>query len=137
MPSVVYYPGYSQVQVQENLLVQTISSITQDLNMVITTMENHGYVAGMKLTFLIPPQFGMVQLNGLNGQVLQLTPNTLTIDIDSRSFTPFAYPSPLPSAFTPPSVIPNSSGPYLSPLPMPYGNQDSFEGAIFNNGLSP
>lgn len=137
MPSVIYYPGYSQVQVQENLLIQTIASITQAFQMVVTTVVNHGYVSGMKVRFLIPTQFGMVQLNGIEGQVLQLTPNTLTIDIDSRNFTPFAYPSPLPNAYTNPSVIPNSSGPYLPPLPLPYGNQDSFEGTIYNNGLVP
>lgn len=137
MPSVIYYPGYSQVQVQENLRVQTIASITQANPMMITTVDDHSYNAGMNVTFLIPVSFGMQQLNNLNGQVISLTSNTLTINIDSINFTPFAYPSPLPSAFTPPSVIPNASGPYLSPQPLPFGNQDSFEGAIFNNGLAP
>lgn len=134
MTSITYYPGYSQVQVQENLRVQTISSITQAFPMVITTINDHDYVAGMQVRFLIPSQFGMVQLNNLIGQVTQLTLNTLTINIDSTNFTPFAYPSPLPNAYTPPSVIPNSSGPYLPPFPLPYGNQDSFEGTIFNAG---
>lgn len=134
MTSVVYYPGYSQVQVQENLRVQTIASITQSYPMVVTTTQDHDYVLGMKVTFLIPSNFGMVQLNGKNAQVSDLTSDTLTIDLDSTNFTPFAYPSPLPDAYTPPSVIPNSSGPYLPPLPLPYGNQDSFEGVIFNNG---
>lgn len=134
MSSVVYYPGYSQVQVQENLLVQTIASITNANPMVVTTVKNHGYVPGMKVTFLIPQQFGMVQLNNLIGQVTQLTSNTLTINIDSTHFTPFAAPSPLPSAYTNPSVIPNNSGPYLAPLPLPYGNQDSFQGVFYNNG---
>ena len=134
MSSVVYYPGYSQVQVQENLRVQTILSITQANPMVVTTVEDHGYVAGMNVTFFIPIQFGMVQLNGRNGQVLSLTSDTLTININSLNFSVFSYPSPLPSAYTPPSVIPNASGPYLPPQPLPYGNQDSFEGVIFNNG---
>lgn len=136
MSSVVYYPGYSQVQVQENLRVQTISSITNANPMVVTTVNNHGYVAGVNVTFLIPPQFKMTQLNNINAQVMQVSSNTLTINLDSRNFSVFAYPSPLPSAYTPPSVIPNSSGPYLPPLPLPYGNQDSFEGAIYNAGVA-
>lgn len=135
MSSVMYYPGYSQVQVQDNLIVQTIESITQAYPMVVTTVRNHGYVAGMMVRFLIPPSFGMIELNAVNAQVISITSDTLTIDVDSTNFSSFSYPSPLPSAFTPPSVIPNSSGPYLPPKPLPYGNQNSFEGVIYNQGL--
>jgi hypothetical protein len=132
--SVIYYPGYSQVQVQENLRVQTIASITNANPMIVTTVNAHDYPAGVMVTFLIPTQFGMVQLNGINVQVISVTSNTLTINLDSTNFSVFSYPAPLPSAYTNPSVIPNSSGPYLPPLPLPYGNQDSFEGVIFNDG---
>ncbi len=133
--SVMYYPGYSQVQVVENLVWKTIASITLAFPMVITTTEDHHYPAGVKIRFQIPSQFRMVQLNGVQSQVLSVTNNTLTINVDSRNYTPFTYPSPLPEAYTPPVVIPDSSGPYLPPLPLPYGNQDSFEGVIYNNGL--
>jgi hypothetical protein len=133
--SVIYYPGYSQVQVQENLRVQTIASITKANPMVLTTVDDHDYVIGMAVRFFIPNQFGMVQLNNLIGQVISLTTNTLTINLDSTNFSVFSYPSPLPSAYTPPSVIPNNSGPYLPPLPLPFGNQISFEGTIYNNGV--
>lgn len=135
MSSVIYYPGYSQVQVHDNLLVKTISSITNADPMVVTTSDNHNYVLGMMVTFLIPAQFGMVQLNNIIGQVINVTPNTLTINLNSTNFSVFSYPSPLPSAYTPPSVIPNNSGPYLPPLPLPFGNQTSFEGVIYNNGV--
>lgn len=134
MTSIMYYPGYSQQVVTPNLTTKVIESISQAYPMVLTTVEDHGYLAGMDVTFLIPNQFGMTQLNGVNAQVLEVTDNTLTINLDSRSFYSFVYPSPLPSAYTPPSVIPNSSGPYLSPQPLPFGNQDSFEGVIFNAG---
>jgi hypothetical protein len=134
MSTVMYYPGYSQVQVKMNLTWQVIASITQEFPMVITTINNHNYVAGMQIKFLIPLAFGMQQLNNLRGQVTQLTSNTLTINIDSTNFTPFAYPSPLPSAYTFPTVFSDSSGPYLPPLPLPYANETSFEGAIYNGG---
>jgi hypothetical protein len=135
MTVVQYYPGYSQLQVHENLLVRTILSITNSYPMIVTTSGDHGYVLGMRVNFLIPVQFGMTELNDINVQVINLTSDTLTINVDSISFTPFAYPSPLPSAYTPPSVIPYSSGPYLAPQPLPYGNQESFEGTIYNNGV--
>ncbi len=134
-PVIQYYPGYSQVQVKENLIVRTIASITQAYPMVVTTTVNHQYPAGIDITFLIPTQFGMVQLNNKNAQVISVTNNSLTVNLDSSNFTAFAYPSPLPSAYTPPSVIPNASGPYLPPLPLPFGNQDSFEGVIYNAGV--
>lgn len=132
--SITYYPGYSQVIVTPNLRTQTILSITNANPMVVTTVNNHEYVAGMEVSFLIPTQFKMVQLNNVVAQVLQVTNNTLTINLDSKNFSVFSYPSPLPNAYTPPSVIPNSSGPYLKPFPLPYGNQDSFKGTIYNAG---
>lgn len=134
MSSIIYYPGYSQIVVSQNLRTQTIASITNAMPMVLTTDDDHGYVSGMVVTFLIPTQFGMWELSGKTGQVLSLTSDTLTIDIDSTNFSLFSYPSPLPSAYTNPSVIPNNSGPYIPPLPLPYGNQDSFEGTQYNIG---
>ena len=132
--SIQYYPGYSQIIIERNLRTQKIASITNANPCVVTTSNTHYYPAGMTVTFLIPTQFGMVQLNNMNLQVLSVTSNTLTVNVDSTNFGVFAYPSPLPSAYTNPSVIPNASGPYLPPLPLPYGNQDSFEGVEFNNG---
>lgn len=134
--SIMYYPGYSQVVVTPNLRTRTILSITNASPMVVTTDGDHGYVAGMEVRFLIPTAFGMQELNKLNAvQVLSLTSNTLTINLDSTHFTTFQYPGSLPTAYTPPSVIPNNSGPYFPPLPLPYGNQTSFEGVIYNNGM--
>jgi hypothetical protein len=131
---VTYYPGYSQTQVQENLRCKTIESVTNANPCVVTTVNDHGYVAGMKVRFLIPIAFGMTQLNEINVQVTSVTSDTLTLDLDSSNFNIFSYPNPLPSAFTNPSVIPNSSGPYLPPKPLGYGNQDSFEGVVYNAG---
>lgn len=134
MSSIIYYPGYSQLQVKENLTVQTIASISNSNPMIVTTVNNHGYVAGMNVSFLIPVQYGMFQLNTLNAQVLAVTDNTLTVNVDSTNFSTFSYPSPLPSAYTPASIVPNASGAYLPPQPLPYGNENSFQGIIYNNG---
>lgn len=132
--SVIYYPGYSQVQVQDNLIVKTIASITQSNPATLTTTSDHNYVAGMNVSFLIPKAFGMQELNKFVVQVLTASTNTLILNVDTRQFSPFAYPSPLPTAYTPPSIIPNSSGPFLPPQPLPFGNQNSFEGVTYNAG---
>lgn len=134
MTSVTYYPGYSQVQVTENLIVRTILSITQSQKMVVTTSEDAKYRVGMKVRFLIPIQFGMQELNIIDAQVVDANGAVITLSVDSSRFSPFSYPSSLPNAYTPPSIIPNSSGPYVGIPPLPYGNQDSFEGTIYNAG---
>ncbi len=132
---VEYYPSYGQLQVTNNLVVRQIESVTQAYPAVLTTTVDHGYVAGMMVTFLIPPSFGMVQLNNLTLQVLSVTANTLSLNVDTTSFAPFVAYDPSPNAFTPASVIPQSSGAYFAPLPLPYGNENSFEGVIYNSGL--
>ena len=133
--SVMYYPGYSQIQVSQNLIWQNIVSITNANPCVVTTVNDHNYPAGVKVRFNIPTAFGMQQLNSLTAQIISVTNNTMTLALDTLNFLPFAYPSSLPEAYTSPTVFANSSGPYLPPLPLPYGNQDSFEGVIFNNGF--
>ena len=133
MTSVIYYPGYSQITVTPNLRHHQIASITQANPMVLTTTDTHNYRAGVNVGFLIPVQFGMVQLNANNGNIISVTPTTMTIAIDSTNFTPFAYPSPLPSAYTPPSVYANAEGIAPKP-PLPYGNERSFDGTIYNAG---
>lgn len=134
MSAVIYYPGYSQVQVTDNLVIRIPTSISNAYPMIVQTSVNHRYVIGMKVRFQIPKMFGMQELNELEGQVIDLTDDQLAINIDSTRFSPFAYPVSLPQSFTYPSIIPNSSGPYLPPLPLPFGNQTSFKGVIFNNG---
>lgn len=133
--SIIYYPGYSQMIVTQNLRTMVISSINNANPMVVTTVENHGYVQGMEVRFFIPSWFGMQELNKIDAlQVIQVTADTLTINLDSSQFSTFQYPTSLPTAYTSPSVIPNNSGPYLPPLPLPNGNQTSFEGVIYNAG---
>ncbi len=133
--SVQYYPGYSQATVKENLVWKAIESITNSFPMVVTTIQDHHYTAGMRVRFQIPQMFGMRQLNDIETQVISLTNNTLTFNVDSSNFWLFAYPSPLPEAYTPPVIVPDASGAYLPPLPLPLPDQTSFEGVIYNNGL--
>jgi hypothetical protein len=132
--AVIYYPGYSQQTVAENLQWKTIASISQSFPMIVTTVFHHNYPAGIRVRFQIPQQFGMQELNGQEVQVLAVTSNALTVNLDSSNFSVFAYPSMLPEAYTPPVIIPDASGKYLPPLPLPFGNQTSFEGVLYNNG---
>jgi hypothetical protein len=134
MTSVTYYPGYSQTQVAMNLTWQMIASITNANPMVVTTTNNSNYNPGMIVTFNIPPSFGMKQLNGLTAQVINVSGTNVTCNVNSTNFSTFSYPSPLPNAYTPPTIIPYSSGQPLAPTPLPYGNENSLVGTIYNAG---
>ena len=128
---VTYYPGYSQVQVTWTPPVCTIASITNANPMVITTTTSNGYIPGQQIRFLIPPGFGMQVLNQILANVISATTFTITTDIDSSNFSTFSYPSPLPTSYTNPSVIPNSSGQPI-PKPLPGSNQNQFGDAFRN-----
>jgi len=131
--SIVYYPGYSQRVVATKFPHMEISAITNAFPMVLTTTTDHDYVQGMNVAFLIPLQYGMQQLNGKNGNILSVTSDTMTIDIDSSLFSPFSIPSPLPSAYTPPTVFSNAEG-FKIPPTLPYSNQHALEGTVYNAG---
>lgn len=131
---VEYYPGYGQLQCHQNYLTKTIASVTNANPCVVTTSYPHYYLPGLVVRFLIPAIFGMQQLNNVTAQIIAVTTNTFTLNIDSTNFGIFAYPSPLPTAYSQPTVIPNSSGPSLPPLPLQFGNQDGLIGTVYNNG---
>lgn len=132
--SVIYYPGYAQVQVSQTPLIRQIESITQANPMVVTTSVDHGYQVGQNIRFIIPGNFGMSQLNTVNCDILEVTSNTITCDLDSTNFYPFSYPSPLPMSYSLPYTIPNAEG-KLRVNPLPYGNQDGFQATVRNSEL--
>ena len=77
-----------------------ITSITQAVNAVVTTSFDHGIRipepgVGVYayLTFSISTPYGMTQLNNQLVQVLSVTSNTLTLNLDTTGYTAFAYPT--------------------------------------------
>lgn len=64
---------------------------------IITLSVTHGYTVGQKVQFSVPTTYGMTQMNGLEGTITAINTtttsgNTLTVDIDSSTFTAFAFP---------------------------------------------
>lgn len=73
-----------------------ITAITQASSAVITLSVTHGFTAGQAVRIIVPTDFGMTQMNGLLGNITAVTTgatNTITVDIDSTSFTAFAFPT--------------------------------------------
>lgn len=75
--------------------VRTITSITQATNAVVTLSVTHGFTVGQLIRVVVPANFGMTEINGLQATVIaiDLVNNTITLNIDSTAFTAFAFPT--------------------------------------------
>lgn len=83
-----------------------ISTITQANPGVVETTVSHGYTVGQEITFRVPSEFGMVELDGLTATVTAVTDATITTDIDTSAFTAFAWPLTAGVPFTHAQVVP-------------------------------
>lgn len=99
--------------------VREISSIVSSgNNAAVTTTSNHSYVTNQLVKFLIPREFGMIELDNVDGRVLEASSNTLLVNINVNNFTPFVVPA---DYYTPAQVIPigdlNYGFPNLGEIP--------------------
>lgn len=80
-----------------------VVSVTQANPCVVTTSVNHSFVVGQEVFFVIPPQYGMTQLDSLTYATANGTPQrayvtavgarTITLNLNSTAFTAFALPT--------------------------------------------
>lgn len=78
-----------------------VTEITQASSAVVRTSVDptNYYVVGMKVKFSVPSSFGMYEIDGLTGTITSLSSAnyTMTVDINSTSFTAFAFPASSPT----------------------------------------
>lgn len=87
-----------------------ISDVTNALNAVITTTENHGYVEGQTVRLHVAEDYGM-NLDFVQAKILSVdSDTTFTVNTDTSTLLPYATPS-TPPGFTQSHVVP-MSGPY-------------------------
>lgn len=88
----------------------TIASISQAAQAVVVTTVAHNLTVGQAIRFNVPSAMGMVEMNGLTGNIVAVntstTVNSFTVDINSSGFTAFAWPLSGGVAFTPAQAIP-------------------------------
>jgi hypothetical protein len=81
----VWYPG-----------VRFITAITQAAQAVITMSVAHGFEVGDKVKLKVPEEFGMLEVNNKIVEVLAKTTsdtvNTITVDLNTTTYTAFAFP---------------------------------------------
>lgn len=88
--------GYFKKVLYPNLYLpgaRYITAITTGTTTLIGVSQNHNMVVGQQVQFSIPSQWGMTQLDGLKGYITAVASSTLTVAINSTSFTAFAYPT--------------------------------------------
>lgn len=96
----LYYPRH-----------RSITKITQAASAVVTMSVTHGYKVGQEVRFVVPAEYGMVEMDGLLGTITAIdttvtTGNSITVDINSSAFTAFAFPLTAVSPFSPALVVP-------------------------------
>jgi len=76
----------------------SITAITLGSTTDVQTSNDNSdftYAVGQVVRFYIPPEFGTVELDGVQGEITAYnsTTNTYTIAVDSSSYTSFAWPT--------------------------------------------
>ncbi len=89
-----------------------ITAITNSYPMIVTVTidpitESNSYQLNQLVKLFVPYSYGMIQANGLTGQILSVNGNDLYLDIDSRNFDVFSIPSD--SLIQPASLSPSGS----------------------------
>lgn len=87
-----------------------ISSITNAQQAVVTFDADHDYTEGEIISFRVQPAFGMFEINNKKGRVLSKTSDTVTVDIDSTTWTPFTLARLNQPGTSPPMAVPSCSG---------------------------
>lgn len=102
-----WYPSY-----------RLITNISQATQAIITMSVTHTFTIGQAITLHVPTvtaaSFGMPQIDGLQSVTIVAInqadangfTNTITVDLDTTGFGPFAFPTASAPAFTPATVVP-------------------------------
>ena len=92
-----------------------ISAVTQARLAVMTFTEDHNFTVGEILSFRIPKNYGMYQLNNQQAKVLSITSDTVTLNVETTTYDPFVYagaenevPIPAMAIAASSGVVPNS-----------------------------
>lgn len=70
-----------------------ISAITKGKPTVVTFTEDHDFVKGQTVMFVVEREFKMYEINGLIGTISAITDNSITVDVDTRNFNAFSLPA--------------------------------------------
>lgn len=70
-----------------------VTNVSQAAQAVVSTSFDHGYSVNETVTLYVPVGWGMTEINGLVGNIVSVTANTFTVNINSAGFTAFSFPT--------------------------------------------
>jgi hypothetical protein len=86
-------PAYSNLPIDADFYQPSrfvISNITRGQTTTVTTTQDTNYVIGQLIRFIIPPSYGIRQLNEQEGYVIAIpSSNQVTVNIDSTQMDAF------------------------------------------------
>jgi len=89
-----------------------IVAISQSFPMIVTTTMNsdqaNTYISGQLVKLNVPNDYKMIQANGLQGQIVNVSGANISLNIDSTFFDAFVIPSSIKS-IQPASLSPAGS----------------------------
>lgn len=86
-----------------------ISAITNAVQAVVSFDEDHDFTLGEIVSFRVGRDFGMSEINNLQAKVLSNTSDTITIDIDTSTWTAFTLANLNDPGTSPPMCLPSAS----------------------------
>jgi hypothetical protein len=104
-----------------------INAITSEKNALVTFTADHDFSLGEIVSFRVGFLFGMFQINNRHGMVLEVTSDTIRVDIDTTFWDAFDYSSLNASGSTPPTCVPAGSGIIPASMPSKVNIQDAFD----------
>lgn len=74
---------------------RVVTSISQAAQAVVVMSVTHGLTVGQAVRMNVPPECGMVQMDGLLGTIVAIdtVTNSITLNIDSSGFSAFTFPA--------------------------------------------
>jgi hypothetical protein len=104
---------------------QFITDITNTQYAVVTFEDEHDFSDGEIIGLRISKPYGMVEANNKEVKVLSHDSMSVTIDLDTTTFTPFTYP--VDGLNTPPIAVPSASGIIPDSNPATMNLEDAFD----------
>ncbi len=87
-----------------------IASISRAAQAVVVLTVTHDLQIGQQVRFHVPAMYGMIELEGLTGNIVAIDTddNSITVDINTTTFTAFAWPltAVAMGAHTLPQIVP-------------------------------
>ena len=117
-----------------------IANVTAATQGVVSFTGKNDYTPGQLLSFRIPDEYAMTQLNEVQARVLSVTNSatvsSVTLDLDTSAFTAFSYPtsavaaagvSPAVAVPSASGVVPDNGSATVPQIPEGYNLRDAFD----------